>query len=156
MRRTLVVALILGLVAATMVAPAEAQKRKKKKSKRTKRVVEVRYEFPAAIGTGDVGGACAGCPSAPNAANETWMKVEVVDDFLPIGGVEISPGDLDGDGFFDSGWFVCGESEWLQVPGGSQMQTFPFLVSGSQCPGGGAISGTIKFTYSNKPPPGGK
>ncbi|MFP5297517.1 MAG: hypothetical protein ACLGHL_00830 [Actinomycetota bacterium] len=153
MRKSLVLLTVLALVASALTAPAMAGK-KKKKTKRTERVVEVRYEAPAAIGSGDAGGVCAGCPSIPNAANETWMKVEVIDDALPIGGVDISPGDLNGDGFYDSGWFVCGESEWIEVPGGSEMQTFPYLVSGSQCPGGGATSGTIRVTYSNMPPPG--
>lgn len=153
MKRFIVILLTLGLIAGALAAPATAKK-KKKKNKRVERVVEVRYEAPAAIGVGGVGGVCSGCPSAPNAPNETWMKVEIVDDVLPIAGVEVSPGDLDGDGFFDTGWFICGESDWIEVPGGSQMQTFPFTVSGAECPGGGAISGTIKFTYSNKPPPG--
>ena len=154
MRKATVLLLVLAVVAGALAAPATAGKRKKKKKpKRVERVAEVRYEAPAAVGVGGVGGVCSGCPSIPNASNETWMKVEIVDDVLPIGAVELSPGDLDGDGFFDSGWYVCGETDWIEVPGGSEMQTFPFLVAGAECPGGGATSGTIKVTYSNKPPP---
>ncbi|MGH9198874.1 MAG: hypothetical protein ACRD1T_24505, partial [Acidimicrobiia bacterium] len=140
MKRFVVFLAILGLLAGS-IATAEAGK--KKKPKRVERVAEVRYETPAAIGIGGVGGACSGCPGIPNATNETWMKVEIVDDALPVAGVELSPGDLDGDGFYDSGWFICGESEWIQVPGGSEMQSFPWVISGAECPGGGATSGTI-------------
>ena len=150
MKRFVVLVMVLGLIAGS-VATAEAGK--KKKPKRVERVVEARYEAPAAIGIGDVGGACSGCPALPNGTKETWMKVVVTDDVLPIAGVELSPGDLDGNGFYDSGWFVCGESDWIQVPGGSEMQSFPWMVSGRECPGGGATSGTIKITYSNMPPP---
>lgn len=147
MKRFLVLFMILGLIVGS-IATAEA---KKKKPKRVERVAEARYEAPAAIGMGDAGGACVGCPSLPNGAGETWMKVEVVDDVLPIAGVELSPGDLDGDGFQDPGWFICGESEWIQVPEGVAMQSFPWAVSGTECPGGGATSGTIKITYSSSP-----
>ena len=146
MKRTLVLFMIVGLAFGSFTV-ADA----KKKPKRVERVVEARYEAPAAIGVGDVGGACAGCPALPNGPGETWMKVEVIDDVLPIAGVELSPGDLDGDGFQDSGWFICGESEWIQITESSAMQSFPWAVSGSQCPGGGATSGTIKITYSNMP-----
>ncbi len=146
MKRILVLSLIVGLAFGSF-AVADA----KKKPKRTERVVEARYEAPAGIGVGDLGGACAGCPALPNGPGETWMKVEVIDDVLPVAGVELSPGDLDGDGFHDSGWFVCGESDWIQITPGSAMQSFPWAVSGSKCPGGGATSGTIKITYSNMP-----
>ena len=150
MKRLAIFMMIFSLLVGT-VTVAEAGK-KKKKNKRIERVMEVRYEAPAAIGIGGVGGLCAGCPSMPNGPGETWMKVEIVDDVLPIAGVDISPCDCDGDGFYDSGWFVCGESEWLQVEPGSEMQTFPYLISGVECPGGGATSGTITVTYSNMPP----
>ncbi len=83
------------------------------------------------------------------------MKVEVIDDALPIGGLNITFGDSNGDGLYDGGFFVCGATDgWVEVPGAAAMQTFPYVVSGSQCPGGGATSGTIKVTYSNMPPPG--
>jgi hypothetical protein len=150
MKRFLILALVIGLVFGS-IATADAGKKKKKKSKRIERVVEARYEAPAAIGVGGVGGGCVGCPALPNGANETWMKVEVTDDVLPIAGVELSPGDADGDGFQDSGWFVCGESEWIAIPEGVAMQSFPWAVAGPSCPGGGATSGTIKITYSNAP-----
>lgn len=155
MKRTIVVALALSLVAGAMTAPAMAKKKKPKKPVRVERVVEMRYEAPSAVGTGDAGGVCSGCPAIPNTSDEVWMKVEVIDDALPIGGVDISFGDSNGDGFFDGGFFVCGATDgWVEVPGASAMQTFPYIVSGSQCPGGGATSGTIKVTYSNMPPPG--
>ena len=146
MKRTLVLFMIVGLAFGSFTV-ADA----KKKAKRTERVVEARYEAPAAIGVGGIGGACSGCPALPNGPGETWMKVEVIDDSLPIAGVELSPGDNDGDGFQDPGWFVCGESEWIQITESSAMQSFPWVISGPDCPGGGATSGTIKITYSNMP-----
>lgn len=153
MKKTLVVLLAAGMVAGAMAMPADAaKKKKKKKTARIERTLEVRYEAPAAIGTGDAGGVCSGCPSFPNTSEETWVKVEVIDDNLPVGGVDISFGDTNGDGFFDGGFFVCGATDgWVEVPPASAMQSFPYVVSGSQCPGGGATSGTIKITYSNMP-----
>jgi len=150
MKRLAIFMMIFGLLVGT-VTVAEAGKRKKKKVKRIERVAEVRYEMPSAVGTGDAGGVCVGCPAIPNGPKETWMKVEIIDDTLPLGGVDISFCDCNGDGFWDPGTFVCGESEWIQVPPGSGNQTFPWLVSGSACPGGGATSGTIKVTFSNMP-----
>lgn len=153
MKRFLIVLLALGLVAGALSAPATAKKKKKKKPKRIERVAEARYEAPSGIGVGGVGGACSGCPALPNSSEETWIKVEVTDDVAPIAGVELSYGDLDGDGFHDGGVFVCGETEWIEIPPSVELQSFPWIIGGTECPGGAATSGTIKITYSNMPPP---
>jgi hypothetical protein len=151
MKKTITLLLVLGLIAGSLAAPAAAKK-KKKKPVRVERVAEARYEFPSGIGSGSVGGACSGCPSLPAASGETWVKIEITDDLTPKAGVEFSPGDIDGDGFQDSGVYVCGSTDgWIEIPEGSQMVSFPWILPGTDCPDGSATSGTIKITYSSSP-----
>ena len=149
MRRAVIMAVVLALVGGAVAsAPATAGKKKK----RVERVAEARYEFPAGIGSGSVGGACSGCPSLPAGPGETWVKIEITDDLTPKAGVEFSPGDLDGDGFQDPGIYVCGSTDgWIEIPKGSQMTSFPWILPGTECPDGSATSGTIKITYSSSP-----
>lgn len=150
MKKTIVLAVVVGLVAASFAAPAVAKK-KKKKNQRVERTVEASYTFPAGIGSSDLGGACAGCPSFPNAADETWVSVEVVDDTTGDAGVSFS-WDTDGDGISDTGFEVCGKTEApIQIPGGITINAFPWHVPGSACPTGPATEGTIKVTFSNMP-----
>ena len=149
MRKAIILSVVLALVGGAVAsAPASAGKKKK----RVERVVEGRYEFPAGIGSGSVGGACSGCPAFPAGKGETWVKIEITDDLTPKAGVEFSPGDLDGDGFNDPGITVCGATDgWVQIPPGSQMQSFPWILPAADCPDGSATSGTIKITFSNAP-----
>jgi hypothetical protein len=151
MKKFLVFALVLGLVAGALSMPATAKKKKKKKKPaKIERVLETRYEFPAGIGAAGAG-ACSGCPAVPTGPGETYARVEVVDDNLPTGAVDLS-WDTDGDGISDTGITVCGATaEPVEVPESTNIVAFPFIVNGPDCPGGGATSGTIKITYSNKP-----
>ena len=148
MKKTLLVALALSLVAGALAMPAQAKKKKKKPVK-VERVQEARYENPA-IGTAGVG-ACAGCPAFATGPGERYISVEVTDDALPIGSVNLS-WDTDGDGTADTGVTVCGATEEpVEIPEGVSMTGFVFAVAGPECPGGGATSGTIKVTFSNMP-----
>jgi hypothetical protein len=147
MRRTLAVALILGLVAGAMVAPAEAGKKKKKK-KVTVRTVEVAYENPA-FGVGGVGGACSGCPSIVSGEGEIFATIEIIDDASPTGYVDFAY-DADGDGVQDlgAGPTVCGSTpEPVPVEPGTEYTAWPWLA-GAEC-AGSSTSGTIKVTFSN-------
>ncbi|MGH2753406.1 MAG: hypothetical protein ACRDLB_03150 [Actinomycetota bacterium] len=152
MKKALIFALVIGLVAGALSMPATAKKKKKKRKKpaRIERVIETRYEFPSGIGTSGAG-ACNGCPAVPSGPGERYAMVEVTDDNLPIGAVELS-WDTDGDGINDTGVNICGATESpVEVPESTAITAFPFIVNGPECPGGGATSGTIKITYSNKP-----
>ncbi|MBA2724503.1 MAG: hypothetical protein H0U53_00805 [Actinobacteria bacterium] len=150
MKKAIILALVLGLVAGALSAPAMAKK-KKKKPARVERTVEARYEFPAGIGAGDVGGACSGCPTFPTGAGEIYAMVEVKDDLnsQPTG-ISLS-WDTDGNGVNDTSIDVCGATtEALGVPENTAISAFPYVVPSVSCPGGAATSGTIKVTYSNK------
>lgn len=146
MRRTLAVALILGLVAGAMVAPAEAQKKKKKKKKVTVRTFEVRYENPT-FGAGGLGGLCLGCPSLVTGEGEVFATIEIIDDVSPTGYVDFAY-DSDGDGFNDTGPTVCGSTpEPIPVEPATEYVAFPYLA-GVGC-AGSSTAGTIKATFSN-------
>ena len=148
MKKTLIVALALSLVAGALAMPASAKK-KKKKPVRVERVQESRYENPA-IGTGGVG-ACSGCPAVASGPGERYISVEITDDALPIAGVDLS-WDTDGDGTADTGITVCNATEEpVEIPEGVSMTGFAFVIAGPECPGGGATTGSIKVTFSNMP-----
>jgi hypothetical protein len=144
------VLLVLGLVAATMAAPAEARKKKKTK-KPVVRTFEVRYENPS-FGIGGVGGGCSGCPSIPVGAEETFAVFVIEDDYSPSGYIDLSY-DSDGDGIqnLGSGPTVCGATpEPVAVEPGAAYTAWPW-VAGAGCPGSSSISGTIKVMFSNDP-----
>lgn len=151
MKKTLAVLLSAGLVAGMMAMPADAKKKKKKKTTRIERVVEANYTMPAGLGSSDLGGACSGCPSFPNSANETYVMVKVED--VNTGGAGVSfSWDTDGDDISDTGFEVCGETEEpIQVPGNITINAFPWHVPGSACPTGPATEGKITVTFSNMP-----
>lgn len=147
MKRTISVAVMLGLLFGAAVAPADAAKRKKK----TTRTVSARYENPA-FGTPITGGLCSGCPSFPAGPNETYAKIVVKDDVNPGAGSRFS-WDTDGDGTNDTGFYVCGSTEEpIQIPASTSITAFPY-PSGhpTECPGGAATAGEITVTFSNKP-----
>ncbi len=148
MRRTLTTLLALGLVAATLAAPAEAGKKKKKPVVRT---FEVRYEQPA-FGVGGVGGGCSGCPSIATMTNETYAVFVIEDDNTPTGYIDLSY-DPDGDGVqnIGSGPTICGSTpEPVAIEPGQSYTAWPW-VAGAGCPGGSSTSGTIKAMFSSDP-----
>lgn len=152
MRKVILMTLVFALIAGALSAPAAAGKKKKKnkKPKRIEREVSGRYEVPWGVVI-QGNGVCAGCPSFPNKAEETWVKVEVTDDQSPTAQVSFN-WDSDGDGVADTGINVCGSTDgFVEIPGGISPIAFPSLVGGPSCPGSAAISGSVKVTYSNMP-----
>lgn len=147
MKRTLVAALILGLLAGALAGPTEAAKKKRKKKKKT-RTVEQRYENPTFGVAG--AGLCVNCPSFVSGRKEIFAKVTITDDVSPIGYVEFSY-DSDGDGVFDTGETICGETEEpISIPAATEFVAFPYAVPGPGCVGA-SIAGSIKVKFSNLP-----
>jgi hypothetical protein len=149
MRRTLTTLLALGLVAATLTAPAEAGKKKTKKP--VVRTYEVRYEQPA-IGVGGAGGGCSGCPTIPVMTNETYAVIVIEDDNSPTGYIDLSY-DSDGDGVqnIGSGPTVCGSTDGpVAIEPGQSYTAWPW-AAGVGCPGGSSTAGTIKVMFSSDP-----
>jgi hypothetical protein len=156
MRKALIVALVLGLVAGALSAPATA----KKKKKRVARVVEVDYQGPG-VGASSPAGSVGYCYQFPISdacltvipeAGEKYIKIEVTDaSGTNIAGF-ISQGDLDGDGIGDLYGDFCGahaEPIQLEVKGGA----FDLSLYDGACGGGPSVmtTGTIKITLSNLP-----
>jgi hypothetical protein len=162
MKRTIVVALTVGLVAGVFaIAPAEAKK--KKKVVRVERVVEIPYTL-GGIGVASpvrTGGVCltdptmpASCKEAPLQAGETYVKVEVTDASGTTVPGFISQGDTNGDGISDGYGQFCGaHAEAVALtdsaaPVGISM--YPGVCSDAT--GGGIpTQGTIVVTFSNMP-----
>jgi len=160
MKKALIIALVLGLLAGAMSAPATAKKKKKKKAKRVERVVEVDYQGPG-VGASSPGGSVGYCYQFPVSdacltvvpmPGEKYIKIEVTDaSGTAIAGF-ISQGDLDGDGIGDLYGEFCGahaEPIQLEKPGGA----FDLSLYDGVCGTGPSImtSGTIKITLSNLP-----
>lgn len=142
MKKLITVVLTIGLLAGSMVGPAEAGKKKKD------RKMEVRYENPA---FGTAGAAfCAGCPQFATGKGERFISVEVVDDVSPIGYVDISY-DSDGDGVYDTGITVCGATDGkVEVPENTTFAAFPYPIPSPFC-AGASFAGTLKLTFSKTP-----
>jgi hypothetical protein len=160
MKKALIVALVLGLVAGAMAAPATAKKKKKKKPVRVERVVEVEYQGPG-VGVSSPAGSVGYCYQFPVSdacltvipeAGEKYIKIEVLDASGTAVAGFISQGDLDGDGIGDLYGEFCGshaEPIQLEVPGGP----FDLSLYDGVCGTGPSVmtTGTIKITLSNLP-----
>ena len=160
MKKALIFALVIGLIAGSMAAPATAKKKKKKKPVKVERVVEVDYQGPG-VGVTSPGGSVGYCYQFPVSdtcltmipeAGEKYIKIEVTDaSGTAIAGF-ISQGDLDGDGLGDLYGEFCGahaEPIQLEVPGGA----FDLSLYDGVCGTGPSVmtTGTIKVTFSNLP-----
>jgi hypothetical protein len=155
-RRTLAVALILGLVGGALVAPAEAGKKKKKKKQRIERTVEGTYDLPTLVIAGSCSSSGAiGCVALPSAAKERFVTATVTDQHGQPVYVSVQA-DTDGNNQDDEvfGSF-CGETdEPIAIQPGTELH---FWVGFSPDPGfagcvpGFATSGSIEATFSNLP-----
>lgn len=159
MKKTLAVALALGLLVGALVAPAEAaKKKKKKKPERIERVVEFDYvcpcpgfyQFGSATGTNFGGGPLA------IGLGEIFVKITAEDASGTSILVSINQ-DVDGDGFNDGVADVCAppedspENEPVEVNEGLEMRLF---ITTGTCEDGSPsvpLGGTLTVTLSNLP-----
>lgn len=157
MRKTLAVALSLGLLVGAFAMPAEAGKKKKKKPKRIERVVEFEYvcpcpgfyQFGSSTGTNFGGG-----PLQPG-LGETFVKITAEDTSGTPVLVSINQ-DTDGDGFNNAVADFCAHPEApedqpaAEIMEGLEMRLF--LETGT-CDGGPSVplGGTLTVTLSNMP-----
>ena len=164
MKKALIFALVIGLIAGAMAAPATAKKKKKKKPVRIERIVDLAYQVPGIGVSGPEGTASGGiCPLAdpttqeciavPLEMGEKYIKIEMTDASGQAVAGFISQGDTDGDGVGNLYGDFCGahtepvalESE--SVPVGI---SFYSGVCGDGTPSV-ATTGTIQVTLSNLP-----
>ena len=155
MKKFVILAMVVGLVASSLGAPALAKK--KKKPVRVERVVEHTYTKPSP-GAPGVASACfaafdteAGCVNIALGLGEKFINVEFADaagqDVYWILGQDT---DADQPGFeiFHEG---CGNSEEaVPVTEGLELRVSVYAFGGPDCPAA-ATQGTIKATLSNLP-----
>lgn len=156
MKKALAVALMMGLLAGSMVGSAEAAKKKKK----VQRVVEHAYSAPSPGVGGAPYSAClasqmdnAGCVNIPISSTEKFVTVEI-GDASGMGAYWILAQDTDtseGDVGYDIFHYGCGNSEEpIPVTPGLELRISVYAFGGSACPAVGT-TGTIKATLSNVP-----
>jgi hypothetical protein len=154
MKKAIVVALCVGLIAGMFAAPAAAQKKKKKKKPvKIERVVEFDYNCPCTgriqLGTLTDDGTNIGGGAIPTGLNDVYMTAVIEDEFGQP--VRVNFNQIGGDGLNASIGTMCGETEEpIEVPArGANINVF---INGNDptC-GVGAIGGTLTVTFSNLP-----
>ena len=164
MKKALIFALVIGLIAGAMAAPATAKKKKKKKPVKIERVVDIAYSAPGAGVSGPAGTASGGiCPLAdpttqqcievPLEAGDKYIKVEITDASGQNVAGYISQGDTDGDGISDLYGEFCGaHPEPIALTSSAAPVRISFYngVCADNSPAI-ATTGTIKVTFSNLP-----
>lgn len=164
MKKAIVSAVVVGLIAGAMVLPAEAGK-KKKKVVRVEQVVEVAYTG-GEIGISSPVASAGGCLNGtdvfnckeiiPPAGDFPYIKIEIQDATGSTVGGFISQQDADGDGLADGYGTFCGahaESVPLEVPGTVVgISLYPGLCDNGGTPAPSTpTTGTIVATFSNMP-----
>ncbi len=152
-KKAIIVALVMGLVAGALAAPATAAK-KKKAPKKVTREAESVYDTPA-IGHPDAVVGCSGstgCATFALGATESFISLEIVDSAgLPVYGRASQ--DTNGDGLGDKSFNFCGKTaEPVAVEPGVTLNIFISAAGGARppCPGA-ATSGVVKAVISNLP-----
>lgn len=157
MKKSIAVALSLGLLVGALVGPAEAAK-KKRKPKKVERVVEFDYvcpcpglyQFGSATGTNFGGG------PLPLGSGEKFVKITAEDASGTSILVSINQ-DTDGDGFNNAVADVCAppeeseDQEAAEVNEGLEMRLF--IETGTCADGSPSVplGGTLTVTLSNLP-----
>ncbi|MFN2525255.1 MAG: hypothetical protein ABR505_03190 [Actinomycetota bacterium] len=134
---------LLALIAVTVLgagAPASAETQRDRA-----RTVDVTYEGGAVQYV-----ACFDCPETHSRRGERFVSVEVIDDWSPIGYVDIY-WEANGEEHFFS---VCGATDEPQrIPAEATTFTiFPWAIPDPACPTGFTTSGTVKLTFTRKAP----
>lgn len=154
MKKAIVTALILGLVAASLSAPATAKKRKK--PKRTERTVEGTYLTPSLIAVGGCGETNAiGCVVLTTGSTERFVTAKVTDAHGQPVFVSVQAdtnNDMQDDVSFGS---FCGETTApIAVPSGQELHFWVGVTPDpaiAGCSPGEGTTGTVTATFSNLP-----
>lgn len=160
MKKAIVVAVSVGLLAGALVGPADAKK--KKKVVRVERTVEVEYQAPGAgVATpGPSGGVCPfadpttqECIEIPLQVGELYVKVAIQDAAGQKVIGYISQGDTTGDGISDFYGTFCGaHPEPIELQSTSAPVRINFYNgANANCAPSIVTTGTITVTFSNLP-----
>lgn len=158
MKKTIAVALSLGLLVGALVAPADAgKKKKKKKPVKVERVVEHNYTKPSP-GVPGVASACfasqdpeAGCVNIPLGAGEQYVNVVIEDNSGQEPYWILAQDTEPDDAAFEIFHNGCGDSEKpIPITEGLELRISVYAFGGPACPAFGT-AGTITATLSNLP-----
>ena len=149
MKRTAMVCLLVTLLAATLLAPADAAKRKI-----TRRVVTT-YDNPTlGLASGTGGAACLPCPSFAVFAADKWVQMQVDDDVSPAQvAFDIRQSKSDGSCCEKVAGPFCGSTgnQPVGITPGHDVYVFVFASGDVTCPGAAGTSGTVTAVFSNAP-----
>jgi len=153
MKRTGIVCLLFALLAVTLVAPADAAKRKRKK---VTREAVATYDYPT-FGSATIdNGACAPChPYLDTSAQERWITVTVEDAASPAP-VAFSIWEVAADGSrlpVEGGGPFCGSTggQPVEIRPGFRVFVAVYALGDVVCPGGISTTGTVTAVFSNLP-----
>lgn len=152
MKRAIIVALVLGLVAGALAAPATAgKKKKKKKQAKVERTVTGSYELPALVVAGFCGQQDAiGCVTFTAVKPEKWIKeLNITDQHgLPVWASVQQ--DTDGDNISDTTVAtVCGELE-EPVEFDPSYEIIVWIMTPPRGACGQGTSGEVEVTFTNR------
>lgn len=152
-KRTGIVCLLFALLAGTLIAPAEAGKRKPKKITRD---AVATYQLPG-FGSASVGGFCTNppnpCPSFPISTQERWVMVEVDDASATAVAFDITQVRRDGsccDGV-DGPFCESSGKKPVEITPGLDVRVLVHASGDVVCPGAFGTSGTVTVVFSNVP-----
>ena len=152
MKRTAMVCLLVTLVAATLLAPADASSTSAEKV--TRRAVAT-YDVPTLGSASDtIGAACLPCPSFALSAKDQWVKMEVHDDASPApAAFDIRQEGPDGRCCEHVAGPFCGSTgkRPVEITPGLDLYVFVFATGDIACPGAFGTSGTAEAVFSNLP-----
>ena len=154
MRKTIAVAVAIGLLAGALIAPAGAAK--KRKPKKVTRVMEAAYENPAIGIPGVIGSSSAGgAVEFGVTADEAFIDVEITDDFgQPVIFTMSQDTEPGGTGSWEIFGTWCGTTEEpVAIAPAITVRVSIYTMPGPNQPTcfGPATSGTVKATFSNLP-----
>ena len=157
MKRFIGVAVMIGLLAGAMAAPAEAGK--KKKPKKVSRTMEVPYSAPG-FGTASVGVACSpalgSCGNIAVGPDDLYGKFTLTDSTGTPTAFSVAqdtePGDPTNTIEENHGTFcgTTGKTPLRLVPG-AEITVFIWAWGDVVCPTGFGTSGVVKAEFSNLP-----
>ena len=153
MKRLMVVAMVLGLIAGAMSVEASAKKKKKKKKPapivRVERSETLEYSAPGFVAAADAHAAnvCAdgtGCLSFAVEAVDRYVSIAVTDKTGTPSPMEVTIGDADG-------VVYCGKTDApLKLAGATEVSVTVGIAAPPDCEAA-TTTGAVKATFSNLP-----
>ena len=155
MKKALIFALIIGLIAGSMAAPATAKKKKKKKPVKIERVAQGTYAAPATAAGNCTQTDGVGCMTIQSGAGERYVTAKVTDATGQPVAVTVDA-DLDGDAQTETSYGTfCGETtEPIEIEPGAALVFWvggPLQIVAAGCTPGVGTQGTLDVTFSNLP-----